>query len=140
MDEIDSSILIALQNNARISMTDLGKKVGLSTPAVNERVKKLEDKGIIAGYRAVINPQKMNKNITAFILFDTKECEQFRQFCIEHHAAIECHRLAGQFSYLVKVITESVNTLEEFIDAAMAYGQPSTLISLSSTVEYKPYC
>lgn len=138
MDEIDQSILTQLQNNARISMTELGKKIGLSTPATNERVKKLEDKEVITGYRAIIDPEKLNKNVTAFILFDTKQGKKFRDFCREHPVVIECHRLAGQYSYLVKVVTESVKILEEFIDAALPYGEPSTLIKLSSVVEFKP--
>lgn len=139
MDEIDQSILIQLQENARISMTELGKRVGLSTPATNERVKKLEDKEIIKGYRAIINPEKLNKDVTAFILFDTKQGKQFKEFCKEQPAVVECHRLAGQYSYLVKVVTESVKILEEFIDATLPFGEPTTLVKLSSVVEYKPY-
>lgn len=139
MDEIDQHILLELQLDGRISMTELSKRVGLSVPAVNERVKKLEDKGIILGYRAVINPTKVNKPITAFILFHTSKCDQFRALCKEEPYVIECHRLAGQFSYLVKVIAESVQDLEAFIDKAQPYGQSSTLITLSSTVEFKPF-
>jgi Lrp/AsnC family transcriptional regulator, leucine-responsive regulatory protein len=139
LDEIDQSILIQLQDNARISMTELGKKIGLSTPATNERVKKLEDKEVIKGYRAIIDPEKLNKNVTAFILFDTKQGKNFRDFCKEQPVVVECHRLAGQYSYLVKVVTESVNILEEFIDATLPYGEPSTLIKLSSVVEFKPF-
>ena len=105
MDEIDQSILNQLQENARVSMTELGKQIGLSTPATNERVKKLEDKEIIKGYRAIIDPKKIDKNVTAFILFDTKQGKKFRDFCQEHPLVVECHRLAGQFSYLVKVVT-----------------------------------
>ncbi|MBM7701070.1 Lrp/AsnC family transcriptional regulator [Kurthia huakuii] len=138
MDEIDQSILIQLQENARISMTELGKKIGLSTPATNERVKKLEDKKVIQGYRAVIDPEKLDKNITAFILFDTKQGGKFKDFCQEQSVVVECHRLAGQFSYLVKVVTESVKMLEEFIDATLHFGEPTTLLKLSSVVEYKP--
>lgn len=138
MDEIDKRILIELQVNARISVTELGKKIGLSTPATNERLKKLEEKEVIKGYRAVINPEKINKHVTAFILYDTKKCKEFRDFCIAHPSVIECHRLAGQFSYLVKVVTETVHTLEEFIDDSMVYGQPSSLINLSSPVKHKP--
>jgi Lrp/AsnC family leucine-responsive transcriptional regulator len=137
MDQIDRDILLALQENARISMTELGKKVGLTGPAATERVKKLEDKEIIKAYRTVVNPEKMNKQVTAFILFDTKKCHEFRQFCKDHPEVVECHRLAGQFSYLIKLVTESVHSLETFIDAAMPYGQSSTLITLSTTVEYK---
>ncbi|MEK4024802.1 Lrp/AsnC family transcriptional regulator [Mammaliicoccus sciuri] len=139
MDEIDHSILIQLQKNARISMTELGKEIGLSTPATNERVKKLEDKEVIKGYRAILDPEKLNKNITAFILFDTKQGEKFKDFCKEQPIVVECHRLAGQFSYLVKVVTESVKILEEFIDATLSFGEPTTLIKLSSVVDYKPF-
>lgn len=139
LDDIDQSILILLQENARISMTELGKKVGLSTPAVNERVKKLEDKGVIKGYRAIIDTEKLNKGITAFILFDTKQGKSFRDFCKKNHNVVECHRLTGQFSYLVKIVTESVQLLEEFIDSSLDYGEPSSLIKLSSVVEYRPF-
>lgn len=61
VDEIDQSIISQLQENARLSMTELGKVIGLSTPATNERVKKLEDKKLIKGYRAIIDPEKLNK-------------------------------------------------------------------------------
>lgn len=139
MDEIDQHILLQLQENARISMTELGKKIGLSTPATNERVKKLEDKEVIKGYRAIIDPEKLHKNVTAFILFDTRQGKKFKDFCREQPVVVECHRLAGQYSYLVKVVTESVNVLEQFIDATLPYGEPTTLIQLSSVVEYKPF-
>lgn len=138
MDEIDLDILSNLQENARLSMTELGKRVGLSTPATNERVKKLEDKEVIKGYRAIIDPEKLDRNVTAFILFDTKQGKKFRDFCNGHPVVIECHRLAGQYSYLVKVVVESVKVLEEFIDATLPFGEPSTLIKLSSVVEFKP--
>ncbi|WP_338779819.1 Lrp/AsnC family transcriptional regulator [Metabacillus sp. FJAT-52054] len=139
MDALDQKIIFHLQEDARISMTELGNRINLSVPAVKERVKKLEDKGVITAYRAVINPEKINKYVTAFILFDSKRCKAFREFCSGQSEVMECHRLAGQFSYLVKVVTESVHTLEDFIDAAMEYGQPSTLINLSSSLEYKPF-
>ncbi|KMJ57650.1 AsnC family transcriptional regulator [Bacillus sp. LL01] len=138
MDEIDQSILSHLQENARISMTELAKRVGLSTPATNERVKKLEDKEVIKGYRAIVDPEKLDKNVTAYILFDTKQGKKFRDFCKDHPVVVESHRLAGQYSYLVKVVAESVKVLEEFIDATLPFGEPSTLIKLSSVVEFKP--
>ncbi|MED1900066.1 Lrp/AsnC family transcriptional regulator [Bacillus thuringiensis] len=137
MDHIDQEILHILQEDGRISMTELGKMVNLSTPAVKERVKKLEDKNIITAYRAVINPEKLNKNVTAFVLFESKKCQQFRSFCKENPMVLECHRLAGQYSYFVKIVTESMQHLEEFIDASMEFGHPSTLINLSSPVKYR---
>jgi Lrp/AsnC family leucine-responsive transcriptional regulator len=137
MDHIDREILFALQENARISMTELGKKVGLTGPAATERVKKLEEKQVIKAYRTVLNADKINKQLTAFILFDTKNGEGFTQLCKEHPDVVECHRLAGQYSYIIKLVTESVHTLERFIDDAMPFGQSSTLITLSSAVEFK---
>ncbi|HZG57250.1 Lrp/AsnC family transcriptional regulator [Paenibacillus sp.] len=138
MDNTDKEILLALQEQGRISMTELGKLVGLTAPAVTERVKKLEDRGVITGYRAVVNAEALGKSLCAFILFDSKRCEEFRAFCAGHPSVVECHRLAGQYSYLVKVVTESIRSLEQFIDAALPYGQSSTLITLSSPVEFRP--
>lgn len=137
MDEIDRHIVSLMQENARISVTELGKRIGLSTPAANERLKRLEERGVITAYRAVINPEKLGKHVTAFILYDTTRCEAFREFCRQQPSVMECHRLAGQYSYLVKVVTENVRTLETFIDESMAYGQPSSLINLSSPVPFK---
>lgn len=138
MDEIDRHIVSLMQENARISVTELGKRIGLSTPAANERLKRLEEREVITGYHAVINPEKVGKHVTAFILYDTTRCEAFREFCRQQPSVMECHRLAGQYSYLVKVVTENVRTLETFIDESMAYGQPSSLINLSSPVPFKP--
>ncbi|WP_096186526.1 Lrp/AsnC family transcriptional regulator [Evansella halocellulosilytica] len=138
MDEIDKSILLHLQENARVSFTELGKKVGLSNPAVNERVKKLEEKKVIDGYRATVNPDNIDKPVMAFILYDNTKCKQFVTFCKEHPDVIECHRLAGQYNFLIKVVTNNVQSLEVFIDASMLYGHPSTLIRLSSPVVQKP--
>ncbi|PZD92976.1 AsnC family transcriptional regulator [Paenibacillus sambharensis] len=138
MDRVDCKILELLQENARISMTELGQSVGLSTPAVKERVKKMEERNLIESYRAIVNPEQLDKHVTAFILFDTTACKPFREFCQAHPMVYECHRLAGQYSYMVKVVSESVQELETFIDASMAFGRPSTFISLSSPVKYKP--
>ena len=77
--------------------------VGLSTPAVKERVKKLEEKNIIEGYRAIINPENFNKPVTAFILYSNTNCRQFVEYCKEHPEVIECLRLAGQYNYLVNL-------------------------------------
>lgn len=137
MDEINRHIVSLMQENARISVTELGKRIGLSTPAANERLKRLEEREVITAYRAVINPEKLGKHVTAFILYDTTRCEAFREFCRQQPSVMECHRLAGQYSYLVKVVTENVRTLETFIDESMVYGQPSSLINLSSPVPFK---
>ncbi|WP_349409686.1 Lrp/AsnC family transcriptional regulator [Pseudalkalibacillus sp. SCS-8] len=134
MDPINRKILEVLQVEGRVSMTELGKKISMSVPAVTERVRKLEEQGVIQGYKAQINPDKIDKSVKAFVLVKTHRCKAFREFCKENPLVIECHRLTGEYSYLVKVITESYELLEEFIDATMEYGEPYTMMNLSSPV------
>lgn len=132
VDHIDRQIIHELQLNAKISMKDLANKVFLSSPATIERVRKLEENGIITGYRAVIDRDKLNKSITAIVLFETTKCKELYAFCQSHPDVLECYRVAGQISYIAKVCTESVHTLEQFIDESMVFGTPSTNIVLSS--------
>lgn len=135
MDELDKKILVELQLNGRKSMTELGKVIGLTAPAVTERVKKMEDQGVIKNYTIKVDPQKLDKIISAYILFDTEKCKQFVEFCKGYPEVVECHRLAGKYSYLVKIVTSSIQTLEDFIDSTMTYGKSSTLLVLSSPIE-----
>jgi DNA-binding Lrp family transcriptional regulator len=137
MDKVNHEILDILQVDGRISMTELGKRVNLSTPAVTERVRKLEEQGVIVGYKAQVNPDKIGKSVKAFILVETHRCKPFREFCRKNPLVIECHRLTGQYSYLVKIITDDYESLESFIDSTMDYGQPYTMINLSSPVPTK---
>ncbi|WP_210366011.1 Lrp/AsnC family transcriptional regulator [Bacillus sp. REN3] len=135
MDTIDKQILMILQDQARISMTDLGKEVALSQPAVTERVRRMEEKGIIQSYRASVCPAKVKKQSMAYILFHTKDCESFIRFCKETQDVIELHRISGQYNYLVKVLTETMDSLERFINASGKYGDSTTLIVMSSPIE-----
>ncbi|MFS0576771.1 Lrp/AsnC family transcriptional regulator [Sporosarcina sp. 179-K 3D1 HS] len=137
MDELDKEILMVLQDHARISMTELGKAVALSQPAVTERVRRMEDKGIIDHYRAIVSPQKINKQISAFLLFHTKGCERFVSFCQSSPDVVELHRISGQYNFLVKLVTESLQTLEDQINAMGTYGDSTTLIVLSSPIVNK---
>ncbi|WP_172253315.1 Lrp/AsnC family transcriptional regulator [Saccharibacillus deserti] len=137
MDSINRKIIDILQAEGRISMTELGGRVSLSVPAVTERVRKLEESGVIQGYRADINPAKIHKSVQAFVLVKTHRCKAFREFCKESPLVTECHRLTGEYSYLVKVVTETSEMLEGFIDLVMEYGEPYTMMNLSSPVSHK---
>lgn len=132
MDHIDTQILQQLQQNAKISMKELATTVHLSSPAVIERVKKLEEQGMIEGYHAKVNLKKMERTIEAIILFKSIDCKSLSSFCNAHPDVLACYRVAGEISYIVQLATYSVETLEQFIDAAMPYGTPSTNIVLSS--------
>ncbi|MGM7701530.1 Lrp/AsnC family transcriptional regulator [Pseudalkalibacillus sp. Hm43] len=137
MDKTDIEILINLQNNARISMTELGKMVSMSQPAVTERIKRLEENKVIDHYRAILTPQKVNRTTTAFLLFHTKNCEKFIQFCKGSSDVVELHRISGRYNYLLKVVSESMETLETFIDTSGEHGDSTTLVVLSSPIDFK---
>lgn len=135
MDKLDKEILLVLQEKGRISMTELGKEVALSQPAVTERVRRMEEKGIIDHYRAIVSPEKINKPITAFLLFHTKSCENFVDFCNKSNEVVELHRISGQYNFLVKVVTETLLSLEVAINEMGTYGDSTTLIVLSSPIK-----
>ncbi|MEJ8305946.1 Lrp/AsnC family transcriptional regulator [Saccharibacillus sacchari] len=137
MDNVDKEILVQLQEDARLSMTELGKRVGLSQPAVTERVRRLEEQGVIEQYRTVLSGEKIGKPTTAFILFSTLQCTEFVEFCRQNPRVVECHRVTGEACYLIKIAVESNREIEIFENEAMPYGHFKTLISLSSPVLHK---
>ncbi|WP_427052468.1 Lrp/AsnC family transcriptional regulator [Paenibacillus sp. TC-CSREp1] len=137
MDQIDKQILFFLQNQARISMTELGKCVGLSQPAVTERVRRMEEKGIIKEYRTIISPEKIGKDSAAYMLFQTRDCLAFLDFVHASPHVAECHRISGEHSYLLKVVTESTRTLEEFGNQCDKYGTYTILIVMSSPINHR---
>lgn len=137
MDQVDQHILLCLQTQARISMTELGKEVGLSQPAVTERVRRMEESGVIQQYRAVIAPDKIGKYATAYYLFRANDGSSFVQFCQETAEIVECHRVSGDYNYLIKVVTASITDLEPFENWITSYGSYTTLITLSSPIDHK---
>jgi len=139
LDLIDNDILKILQKNGRISMKNLGKKVGLSAPAVSERVKKLEEKGIIEGYRAVVNPKKMGKSVEAFINISMKpkNRKNFMQFVENNNNIITCYHVTGTYCMVIKALFEEMIDLEMLIDKLQEYGDTNTLIILSTPLKRK---
>jgi len=137
MDEIDRKILKELQLDARTSYAELGRRVGLTTPAVTERVRKLEDAGIIAGYRAEIDTARVGLPITAFIRMSIVGVDYSHIIEVSQEATevIECHRGTGGDSFIMKVAVRSVEHLQEMIDRLTPYGITTTTIVLSSPVK-----
>ncbi len=136
LDEIGWNILRELQRDARLSFHELGRRVGLSAPAVAERVRKMEDAGIITGYGAKVNPQKVGMPITAVIRMTTMRMPlpQAADLIAAFPELIECHRVTGTDSYILKVIVSSIPHLEQVINRLVHYGEPATSIVLSSLV------
>ena len=137
MDEIDWKILKELQTNARISFAELGRRIGLTTPAVIERIRKLEDAKIITGYRAEIDTAKVGLPITAFIRMSISGVDYSRisKVAEESTEVLECHRGTGGDSFIMKVAVADVEHLQNLIDRLTPYGITTTAIVLSSPVK-----
>src|SRR5436305_14528097 len=136
-DEIDRKILRELQTDARASYAELGRRVGLTTPAVIERVHKLEDTRIITGYRAEIDTSKVGIPITAFIRMSITgvDYSHIIEVAQGSNEVLECHRGTGGDSFIMKVAVASVEHLQELIDRLTPYGITTTTIVLSSPVK-----
>jgi len=139
IDEIDRKILKELQEDARTSYAELGRRVGLTTPAVIERVRKLEDAGIIVGYRADIDTAKVGLPITAFVRMSISGVDYSHIIEVAQQSAevLECHRGTGGDSFIMRVVLSSVEHLQEVIDRLTPYGITTTTIVLSSPVKRK---
>lgn len=119
MDNIDYQILSCLKENARENATNIGAKINLSTSAVIERLKKLETSGVIEGYTAVLNQKLLERELMAFIyvrIEHPKYNEVFIKHVNENNSIAECHYIAGDFDFILKVITKSGETLEEILN------------------------
>ena len=136
IDEIDRKVLTELQHDARVSYAELGRRVGLTTPAVIERVRKLEDAGVITGYRAEIDPAKVGLPITAFVRMSISgvDYSHIIEVAEQSDEVLECHRGTGGDSFIMKVAVSSVEHLQEMIDRLTPYGITTTTIVLSSPV------
>lgn len=139
IDDISRKLLTALQCDARASFTELGRLVGLSAPAVAERVHRLEDAGIITGYRAEVNTAKLGLPICAFVRIRTSGGHEARTAELVQRLpeVIECHRVTGGDCFIVKIVVSSIPHLEELIDRLSPYGELITSIVLSSPVTHR---
>jgi Lrp/AsnC family leucine-responsive transcriptional regulator len=139
IDSIDERILAELQENGRLTMKALAERVGLSSPAMIERVRRLEDRGVIAGYRAIVAPDALGRPITALIAAEVNRAdyEQFISRVKNDAAVVECHRTTGDATFLVKVHVADTAALEALVDDLGAAGAHcSTSLVLSSPVPW----
>jgi Lrp/AsnC family leucine-responsive transcriptional regulator len=139
LDEIDWRILGELQGNARITFTELGRRVALTAPAVAERVRRLEEAGVVAAFRAELDPAAVGYPVTAFVRWTAAgpDCSHLGEVAREIPEVVECHRITGETSYLLKVVARDVQHLERLIDGLMPYGSTITSVVLSSPVLYR---
>jgi Lrp/AsnC family leucine-responsive transcriptional regulator len=139
IDSIDERILAELQENGRLTMKALAERVGLSSPAMIERVRRLEDRGVIAGYRAIVAPEALGRPITALVAaeVDRANYDTFLDRVKSDPSVVECHRTTGDATFLVKVHVADTASLEALVDDLGAAGAHcSTSLVLSSPVPW----
>jgi Lrp/AsnC family leucine-responsive transcriptional regulator len=136
LDATGWHILRILQEDARTSFSEIGRQVGLSAPAVAERVRRLEDAGIITGYHAEIDPARVGLPILAIIRIGSTGLSFAKCADVVKHMpeVLECHRITGSDSFYVKVRVASILHLEALIDQLQPYGETTTTLVLSSAV------
>lgn len=137
LDDIGWRILKELNENARVSFSELGRRVGLSVPAVTERVRRMEDAGIIKGYRVELDPARIGFPITAFMRLSMVGDVYARLTSLvkDIPEVVECHRVTGGDSFILKVHVSSVEHLEELIDRFTPVATTVTTLVLSTLVD-----
>jgi Lrp/AsnC family leucine-responsive transcriptional regulator len=142
LNQIDYKILDLLQKDARATQSEIAAAVGLSQPAVAERMRKLEQEGVITGYAARVDGRQLGKDITAFIgvgIEHPKRNAEFARRILALPDVLECHHVTGSDSYLLKVVTENTETLDRLISESLrtipGVTRTHTTIVMSSVKE-----
>jgi Lrp/AsnC family leucine-responsive transcriptional regulator len=142
LDDIDRTILGILQENGRTSYAELGKAVGLAVSSVNERVRKLQERGVITGVHTAVSAAALRLDLLAFVFVgwnDPATEEAFLAQVERETAIMECHHVTGSWNYLLKVRTHTTRDLEAFLGAIVkavpGVQRTETLIALSSAKE-----
>jgi Lrp/AsnC family leucine-responsive transcriptional regulator len=136
LDETNCRLLVELQSNARVSLAELGRRVGLSSPAVAERLQRLEQEGVIVGYHAELNPRALGYALSAVIRVRPapRQLSRVADLARATPEVVECRRITGEDCYIMHAHVRSVEHLEEVIDRFALYGQTTTSIVQSSPV------
>jgi Lrp/AsnC family transcriptional regulator, leucine-responsive regulatory protein len=135
-DPVNARILHALQSNPRLTMSELGRRVGLSSPAVTERVRRLEEGGVIQGYCLAINPVALGLPIAAYVRIrpNPGQLPNIAQLAQRIPEVVECHRVTGEDCFILKVYLPSLEQLDRILDAFLMYGTTTTSLIQSSPV------
>jgi Lrp/AsnC family leucine-responsive transcriptional regulator len=141
LDDIARKLLNELQTNARASYADLAKKSGLSPSAAAERMRRLEDAGVVRGYHAEIDPEALGLSVTAIIRM-TADGSQYRPllaFLESCEEVRECYHVTGGDALMLKVLAPSIAELEKLIMKLLHYGVPTTSIVFSAPIQRKAF-
>lgn len=141
VDEVNWQILEELQKNARTPLTELAKKVGLSSPSVSERIQKLEEAGVINGYFASLNMENLGYTLCVYISIRIRfgMVKDFEKYVLTVPEISECHKLTGNECMLMKGFVKNPKHLENLNERLTVYGELTTSLLLSTIVDRKVY-
>jgi Lrp/AsnC family leucine-responsive transcriptional regulator len=136
LDDVNRRLLRELHAEPRITMSALARRVGMSAPAVTERVQRMERAGVITGYRMEVNPAALGLPVTAFARIRPApgQLPKIAELAAGLPEVSECHRITGEDCFLVKVHAAAIEDLEATLDRFLLYGQTTTSIVVSSPV------
>jgi len=137
LDDISCRLLHALMKDARTSYAELGRLVGLSAPAVAERIKRLEDAGVVTGYRVLIDHKQLGYELMAFIRLRTSSVHypHLQKQLSRWPQVLECHHVTGDDALIFKVVCRSLEHLDTFIQQLAPFGETSSSIVLSTFLQ-----
>ncbi len=138
MDSLNWNILKCLQQNARMSNAEIGRRVGVSSPAVSERIKKMEDAEIIQGYTTFVSPFQVGYQLKALITLRAfmGMLKPFLEKVKTYDEVVNCYRITGNENIVMEVVLKNQRHLEVFIDQLISYGETKTQIVLSHVVKH----
>ena len=136
LDDVNLRLLQLLQQDPRLTMSELARQVSMSAPAVSERVQRLERSGVISGYRLEVDPKALGLPIAAYVRVrpGPRQLEKIAELAANTPQVTECHRITGEDCFLLKVQVAAVDQLEGILDRFLSYGQTTTSIVQSSPV------
>jgi Lrp/AsnC family leucine-responsive transcriptional regulator len=136
LDDLGYNLLSVLQKDARISYAELGRQIGLSPAATAERMRRMEEAGIIRGYRVDIDRESLGFQVLAIVRLscDGPRYRPFLQAVKTMDLVTECHHVAGGDAFILKVVAASVEELERLVEKLLDFGVPTTSIVFSSPV------
>ncbi len=140
LDKLNRKILRHLQENSRTSFSSIGRAIGLTPPAVAERVKKMEDLGILEGYKARVNHLKLGYQLRAIVTIKAfmGKLKPFLEKVKSMNEVVNCYRITGNENIIMEVVLQDQLHLEQFIDELIQYGETRTHIILSDIISDAP--
>ena len=140
IDTVNIRILEELQQDPRVTMSELGRRVGMSSPAVTERVRRLEEAGVIRGYCLDLNPTALGLPIVAYVRIrpNPGQLPRIAELAQQIPEVVECHRVTGEDCFILKVYIPAIDQLDRLLDSFLLYGSTTTSIIQSSPVPLRP--